>query len=205
MSKFFRFLYHHWRFTLGIITLLIVAVSLRQLTKAIRSGGSPVKVSIESDHRISPTPALVCSIKGIGQWEFLSVQMEEMVDTTHERFLLSNEQLIRIYRGTIRLGIDLDKTEKDWFKTQGDTAILHLPPIQQLNARFIDEANTRTFYETGTWNSKAREELYQRARNRMLKRLRTSNAYAQAEANGREQVEALIHSLGFRHVEISFH
>ena len=121
-----------------------------------------------------------------------------------DRLLLPDEELVRIYRGTIRLGVDMSRLRDDWFQARGDTAIVRLPPIRQLNARFIDEARTQTFYESGTWSGRDRERLYRRARQRMLRRLRTSDAYRQAERNGREQVASLMRSFGFQTVIVSF-
>ena len=185
-------------------TLIVVALAIRTLTKAIKDMPAPVELSIESSDKIGLTPAQITSIRKIGKWEFLSIQMEEIVDTIHSRLLLPDEELVRIYRGTIRLGVDMSQLSADWFQARGDTAIVRLPKIQQLNKRFIDEARTQTFYETGSWDSKTRERLYRRAERRMKKRLSASNAYKQAELNGRQQVTALMHSFGFQTVTVSF-
>lgn len=199
-----RSLLRHWRLLLVCATLIAVALAIRSLTHALRDMPSPVSLSIQSSDTIDLTPAQITSIRKIGRWEFLSLQMEEIVDTTHSRLLLPDEELVRIYRGTIRLGVDMSKLPDNWFQARGDTAIVRLPPIRQLNARFIDEARTQTFYESGTWSGRDRERLYRRARQRMLRRLRTSDAYRQAERNGREQVASLMRSFGFQTVIVSF-
>ena len=199
-----RSLLRHWRLLLVCATLIAVALAIRSLTHALRDMPSPVSLGIQSSDTIDLTPAQVTSIRKIGRWEFLSLQMEEIVDTTHSRLLLPDEELVRIYRGTIRLGVDMSSLPDNWFQARGDTAIVRLPPIRQLNARFIDEARTQTFYESGTWSGRDRERLYRRARQRMLRRLRTSDAYRQAERNGREQVAALMRSFGFQTVIVSF-
>lgn len=199
-----RSLLRHWRLLLVCATLIAVALAIRSLTHALRDMPSPVQLGIQSSDTIDLTPAQVTSIRKIGRWEFLSLQMEEIVDTTHSRLLLPDEELVRIYRGTIRLGVDMSKLPDNWFQSRGDTAIVRLPPIRQLNARFIDEARTQTFYESGTWSGRDRERLYRRARQRMLRRLRTSDAYRQAERNGREQVASLMRSFGFQTVIVSF-
>ena len=204
MKKLFLFIYKHWRWTLTIVTLLLVAAAIRSLSVAVKSEDGLMGISIESDGRIDLTPEQITSIRRIGKWEFLSMQMEEIVDTTHKRFLLPDEHLIRIYHGTIRLGIDMGRLPSDWFRSQGDTAILHLPHIQQLNKKFIDETQTQTFYETGSWSARAREQMYRRAELQMKKRLSASNAYEQAERNGREQVSALMRNFGFQTAVVTF-
>ena len=203
-KSIFSFLYHHWRWIVTIVTLIIVAMALRSLSVAIKSEEGPVAITIVSDTCINLTPAQVTSIRKIGKWEFLSMQMEEIIDTTHSRFVLSDEELVRIYQGTVRLGVDFSKLSDNWLTIQGDTAILHLPRIQQLNKKFIDEAQTKTFYETGSWSGKAREQMYRRAEQRMKRRLARSNAYKLAEQNGREQMTALMQAFGFRTTIVVF-
>ncbi len=204
MKKFSLFIYHHWRWIVTIVTLVFIAIAMRSLSKAIKSDGELVSVGIEKDTTIALTPAQVTSIRNIGKWEFLSMRMEEIVDTTHRRMVLSNEELVRIYKGTVRLGVDMSKLGDDWLTTRGDTAVVTLPKIRQLNKKFIDEARTETFYETGAWSGEAREQMYLRAERRMKERLAKSNAYQEAERNGREQVAALMRSLGFKAVNVSF-
>ena len=204
IKKIVLFLFQHWRWVLTIVTLLVVAMAIRSLSNAVKGGGDLVSMGIEKDTAIALTPAQVTSIRKIGKWEFLSMRMEEIVDTTHKRMLLSDEELVRIYKGTIRLGVDMSKLSNDWLTSKGDTAVVKLPKIAPLNKKFIDEARTETFYESGSWSGEAREQMYQRAESRMKSRLAKSNAYQEAEQNGREQVTALMRSFGFRTVEVSF-
>ncbi len=187
-----------------MVGLLGGTIAILCLRNALRGLPAPLEVSIKSDNTIDLTPAQITRIRSIGKWEFLSVRMEEIVDTTHHRMLLSDEQLIRIYQGTVRLGIDMNQLADNWFSARGDTAFLHLPPIRALDERFIDEANVQTFYEAGSWDNQARERLYQKARRQMKARLHRTSAYRQAEANGREQMTSLMRSFGFRTVVVKF-
>lgn len=57
------------------------------------------------------SPTQVESIENIGQWEFLSVSDEELIDTIR-RGLLGDDQLVRIYYGTLRLGIDMKDVKR---------------------------------------------------------------------------------------------
>ena len=136
-------------------------MAMRSLSVAIKSEEGPIAINVVSDTCINLTPAQVTSIRKIGKWEFLSMQMEEM-------------------------------------------AILHLPRIQQLNTKFIDEARTKTFYETGSWSGNDREQMYRHAERRMKRRLARSNAYKLAEQNGREQMTALMKAFGFRTTIVVF-
>ena len=204
MRAALRFLTKHWRWMLTVLTLLFVALSVHNLSRALQGEGEIVSLSIDSNPHIDLTPAQITSIRQIGQWEFLSVRMEEIVDTVHRRFLLPDQQLVRIYRGTVRLGIDMARFSDSWLYTRGDTAILRLPPVRRLNKDFIDEAATQTFFESGTWDNQTRSQLYDQARRRMEHRFAASEAFSQAEHNGREQVTSLMRALGFTTVEVTF-
>ena len=57
----------------------------------------------------------------IRQWEFLSVRDEELIDTVRHGFF-GDDQLIRIYYGTLRLGVDLAETKEGWLRLGGHCA-----------------------------------------------------------------------------------
>ena len=97
-------------FRLGIIllgvSLVIVAVFwLRSCTKGDH-------IEIGADEAIDATPTQIQSIKAIGEWEFLSVSLEELTDTVLKGFF-SDDELARIYYGTLRLGINMHQVEPD--------------------------------------------------------------------------------------------
>ena len=162
-----------------------------------------VDVELGFQKEISPSPAVLQSIERLGQWEFLSIDDEVMVDTTESHLLSPDDHLVRIYHGTLRLGIDFSLCDKGWATASSDTVILSLPPIQLLDRNFIDEARTRSFYEYGTWDAQAKEDMYNRARTMMIERAMTPQNIKQAEENARHQVEALFRSLGYRVVRIT--
>lgn len=66
-----------------------------------------------ADTVIAPTPTQIQSIKDIGEWEFLSVSLEELTDTVRKGFI-SDDELSRIYYGTLRLGINMHQLEPGW-------------------------------------------------------------------------------------------
>lgn len=162
-----------------------------------------VHVQLTHTSTIDVTPEEIRQIKQIGQWEFLAIDTEELVDTTRKGFF-SDSQLARIYRGTLRLGIDLEQASPDWFTAAGDTARLRLPDIVLLDKQFVDEARTRSFYESGKWTDADREALYQRARKAMLKRCFTAANRHEARENARHQFTSLFRNFGFQTVEIVF-
>ena len=106
------------------------------------------EVAVEPQQQVELSPTQVRSIEAIGQWEFLAVSDEELVDTIRKGFF-SDDQLTRIYYGTLRLGVDMSRVQEGWVTMRGDTIVCTLPPVQLLDKNFIDEARTRYFYESG--------------------------------------------------------
>lgn len=160
-------------------------------------------LSLVADEQIDVTPQQIRSMRAIGQWEFLSISDEEMVDTVREGFFF-DDQLVRIYYGTLRLGIDMQQLSEHAFTSNGDTLQVTLPPVKLLDNNFIDEAHTRSFISNGTWSASDREALYQRARQKMLRQCLTAENIRRAQENAEEQVAYMLRSMGFSPVKITF-
>ncbi len=182
---------------LFVAALLIVAFFwLRSLSKDNH-------IDFGTDDQIDVTPTQIQSIKAIGEWEFLAVSTEEMVDTIRKGFL-SNDELVRIYYGTARLGVNMHQVEPGWIKTSGDTVVMTLPKIGLLDKDFIDEARTKSFYESGKWKPADREALYRKAYARMVKHCMTKENIRTAELNAQRQMENMMRSMGYKHIAITF-
>lgn len=166
-------------------------------------GIQQTEISIESDQTIDITPQQIESIRAIGQWEFLAISNEELIDTTRKGFF-SDDHLSRIYYGTVRLGIDMQKMDSTWVTVQGDSITLWLPRPSLLDQDFIDEARTKSFHESGRWTAQDRETLYRRAQQRMLRYSLTSKNMETARKNGETQLQRLMQSMGYQHVNIQW-
>ncbi|MBR1793204.1 MAG: DUF4230 domain-containing protein [Bacteroidales bacterium] len=162
---------------------------------------SQSEVSVGVDDRINITPEQIESIKAIGQWEFLSIADEDMVDTTRKGFF-SDDHLVRIYYGTVRLGIDMNDVQPDWLQVEGDSILVQLPAIGLLDDNFIDEARTKSFHESGRWKGADREALYHKARQRMLDHCLTKKNLKTARQNGDAQFRNMMRAMGYNHVVI---
>lgn len=160
-------------------------------------------IDLGSDQAIDLTPTQIQSMKAIGEWEFLSVSAEELVDTVRKR-LFSDDELVRIYYGTLRLGVNMHQVEPGWIITNGDSIALKLPKIGLLDKDFIDEARTKPFYESGTWTAQDREALYQKAYRQMLQHCLTKENLKAAENNANQQLRDLMRAMGYKKVSISF-
>ena len=156
---------------------------------------------IGSDSQIDVTPTQITSIKAIGEWEFLAVNAEELVDTVRKGFF-SDDELVRIYYGTLRLGIDMSQLEPGWIEASGDSVMLQLPKVGLLDASFIDEARTKSFFERGKWSPMDKEGLYKKAYSQMKAHCLTKENLQAAETNGEEQTRNMMRSMGFKNVKI---
>ncbi len=149
------------------------------------------------------SPTQVKSIEAIGQWEFLSISDEELIDTTRHGFF-GDDQLVRIYYGTMRLGIDMRDAKEGWIQAYKDTIICTLPNIKLLDNNFIDEAKTQSFFESGKWTGKDRQAMYNRAYVNMKKRCLSPANIASAENNAQKQFYNMMKAIGFSNVKVRF-
>lgn len=182
---------------IAIITIVIVSLAVI----VYRCSGNDIRAEV--DGSIGLTPTQILSMREIGQWEFLSIEDEELVDTVHKGFF-SEKTLTRIYYGTLRLGFDMKSVRPDWLSRMADTLTVTLPSITLLDEDFIDETRTTAFYEAGTWTDKDRKDMYERARAKMMRRCLTAANIKSAEQNASRQVGQMFKSLGFSHVRIRF-
>ncbi|MBQ7149971.1 MAG: DUF4230 domain-containing protein, partial [Prevotella sp.] len=123
-----------------LVSVAVIAVCAVILSLLWINRNTHVTVAT-SNKSINLSPTVVQSIEQIGEWEFLAIHDEELVDTSYSS-LFSEKHLIRIYKGTLRLGIDLREAKAGWLTTRGDTVIVKLPAIKLLDENFIDEAQT---------------------------------------------------------------
>jgi len=160
-------------------------------------------VGIVRNNKIDISPTMVKSIEDIGQWEFLAINDEELIDTVRHGFF-GDDVLARIYVGTLRIGIDTHEAKPGWIALRGDTVVITMPPIKLLDHNFIDEAQTRPIYENGKWSHKAKAEMYKRAYDAMKRRCLNDNNMDRARQNATAQMTSLIRSTGLNNVKVVF-
>lgn len=149
------------------------------------------------------SPTQVKSIEAIGQWEFLSVNDEELIDTVRHGFF-GDDQLVRIYYGTLHLGIDMKDVKENWIQVDKDTIICILPAIKLLDNNFIDEAKTISFFESGKWTSKDRQAMYYRAYDNMKSRCLSEANISSAENNAQRQFHNMLKAMGYSTIKVKF-
>ena len=184
---------------IGAVVLVAVVAIFFWVKSALKSN----YVEIGSNEQIDTTPTQIQSIRDIGEWEFLSVSAEEMVDTVRKGFF-SDDELVRIYYGTLRLGINMQQLSDDAITIQGDSVQATFPKVTLLDNDFIDEAKTKSFYESGKWTPQAHQALYQKAHRQMLHHCLTPENLTIAQSNAESQLRNLFTQLGYKTITLHF-
>jgi len=187
------------QYTLYLIGAIAAVVLLTWLVQSVKK----TEVSIDVNEQINVTPEQIESIKAIGEWEFLAIADEELVDTVRKG-IFSDDHLVRIYYGTVRLGINMHHVEPGWIKASGDSIEVTLPKIGLLDRDFIDEARTKSFHESGRWKPEAREALYKKAYQKMLRHCVTPENIRSAQQNGDAQFRHMMKTMGYEHIKIQW-
>ena len=82
-----------------VAAIAATAVAVAVIVKSFQKN-PPVALNLVHNTRIDITPEEIRSLRKIGQWEFLSVTTEELVEW-HRKGTFSDDHLIRIYSGTL--------------------------------------------------------------------------------------------------------
>ena len=180
---------------LTVLVLIVVSFLI------VRFSGKENHVGVTEEKKITLSPTQIKSLEDIGEWEFLSIADEELVDTVSHGFF-GDDRLVRIYFGTLRLGVNMHEVHNGWIRMDKDTVVATLPPVKLLDTDFIDEARTKSFYETGDWQQADREAMYNKAYDLMLKRCLTPENISTAEANARDQLTRILRSMGCKWVRV---
>lgn len=189
----------HVQLIIGAALVIVLIVGFFWVKSAVKDN----YIALGADQAIDPTPTQIQAIKDIGEWEFIAVNAEELVDTVRKGFF-KDDELVRIYYGTLRLGVDMQQVEPGWITTHGDSIEMVLPKIGLLDQDFIDEAKSKSFYESGRWSNQDREALYRKAKRLMLQHGLTRENLEAAEVNGTQQMTRMMQQMGYQNVKIAF-
>ena len=188
---------------IAIAAVIAIGMFLFNAVFSVIKDAAP-KVEVTETTTIVETPNIIKSIRNIGQWEFLTINDEEVVERTHKNLILSDDYLVRIYYGTMRLGIDFQEIKEKAVKVDGDSISLTLPPVKLLDDDFIDEALTKTFYESGTWDNASHKSMYNEARENMMKYGMSRENLQHTRELAEAQMRQLLQGLGFKRITILF-
>jgi len=188
---------------LKLFFIAVIVLALVFLVMYFKGCGPVASFGIETNDSIENTGQLVTEMKAIKDWEFLVIEDEDPIDSVI-RGRIYDDVLVRIYYGSLRLGVDLSELSEDDLTISGDSVKAELPPIKLLDENFIDEARTQAFYEKGKWSDAAKSQLYKKAERTMRQYALSKDNFKVAEKNGIQQMESFFRSLGFKHIDVSF-
>jgi hypothetical protein len=187
----------HWRITLFVLLVALIGYGAMVAYRTLTNSNDAVEKPIEQ------SPEEIVRLQAIGQWEFLSVEAEELVER-HYSGLMSERDLVCIYRGTLRIGIDMRKLPSDWVEMQGRNAILHLPQPTLLDEDFLDESRTTVFFEQGVFRPDERDAMRTEAKDKMKQRAMTAENLSIARRNAEAQFQKLFLAMGYEDVVVQF-
>ena len=170
-----------------VVLIVSIVVYLISSIKTVVTTTNTTVPDVVKNEKIDVTPTVIRSIEQIG---------------TVRRGIFSNDELVRIYYGTLRLGINLKDAKEGWLSMSGDTLVAKLPPVRLLDNDFIDETRTRSFIASGKWSNVDRKEMYDRAARKMRQRCLTKKNYAAAQLNAKEQFGQMLRSMGFEKTRV---
>ncbi|MDY3943615.1 MAG: DUF4230 domain-containing protein [Alloprevotella sp.] len=190
-----------WLLALLAIVLSGVALGLFFFKRVVSDNAPQANITNRSTTTISPTE--VRHIQETGEWEFLSISTEELVEN-RRKHLTGDDVLACIYRGRLRIGTDLRQISPEDIVANGDTLHLRLPKVHLLSPNFIDEAQTKVFHETGQWEAQEKKALYEKARRQMMATSLTPENLTLAQKNGETQMLRFFAPFGFKAVRIEW-
>lgn len=154
-------------------------------------------------NQIEQNTTLITSISNIEEWEFLTIRLEELVDTTIEK-RIANQRCTKIYKGTARLGINMKKCKKNWVIYDDKDVDITLPSIELIDKNIIDETQTRTFFEEGKISTSVKEKMLSKAKKEMKKKALKKENLATAEQNASIQFKNIFSALGYQNISVKF-
>ena len=187
----------HWRITFFVLLVALIGYGAMVAYRTLTNSNDAVEKPIEQ------SPEEIMRLQAIGQWEFLSVEAEELVER-HYSGLMSERDLVCIYRGTLRIGVDMRKLPSDWVEMKERSAILHLPQPSLLDENFLDESRTTVFFEQGVFRPEERDAMRTEAKDKMKQRAMTAENLSIARRNAEAQFQKLFLAMGYEDVVVEF-
>lgn len=187
----------HWRITFFLLLVALIGYGAMVAYRTLTNSSDAVEKPIEQ------SPEEIMRLQAIGQWEFLSVEAEELVER-HYSGLMSERDLVCIYRGTLRIGVDMRKLPSDWVEMKERSAILHLPQPSLLDENFLDESRTTVFFEQGVFRPEERDAMRTEAKDKMKQRAMTAENLSIARRNAEAQFQKLFLAMGYEDVVVEF-
>lgn len=190
--------------TIAITALIAVTASYFCLHSCIENSGA----GTEEDIRAEMTPAVLDSIRSIGEWQLMTVPLTIEVDTVSKRWLgLVKDKLRRSYTGRMSLGINLHKLPDEWSRIDHDTIFLTVPDVCLLDSNFIDESRTRVLLSENDdfeADPKVKGAMLRTARSRMINTGVIPSNLKNCRDQAARELTRRFKAIGYADVKVSF-
>lgn len=190
--------------TIAITAVVTLAIAYFCLQSCVENSG----MGTEENVRAEMTPAVLDSIRSIGEWQLMTVPLTVQVDTVQKRWLgIVKDNLKRSYTGTMSLGIDLRSMPEDWSSIDEDTIFLSLPDVCLLDSNFIDESKTRVILsdnEDFEADTKVKSAMLRTARNRIIRTGITPSNLENCRKEAKKELSRRFKAIGYKDVRVEF-
>ncbi len=154
---------------------------------------------------IAPTATLVTQIQSMNELVTVKYVVEKVVKLEAEPSVLGRDRIVLLVHAIVKAGVDLQSLRPDDVQVSGKKVIVTLPS-PRITDCYIDDRKTEVWeHATAFWRPMDKD-LEQNARRQALDQIRLAvgEAGLQKEAleRARQQLRAILPSLGFKEVEI---
>ncbi len=163
---------------------------------------------------LKATPSVVVAIRDLARLEAANYHIERVIDLKENQsrlfgLLKAEDAILLVAAGDVSAGVDFARLSEEDIRVDPDkrTATIRLPAAEILSTRLDNE---RTYVHTRTTDVLAvrKESLETRARREAERSIGQAALDAgileRAERNAQRAVEALVRSLGYQHVQVTF-
>lgn len=191
-----------------IILIALTAVVGVAAYFALRHVFSDSGITSGKDERVELTPAVLDSIRSIGQWELASVELSTDVDTVRKRWLgIVKDEVKRRYTGKMSVGINLQALSDSCYVIDMDTITLTLPDVCLLDTNFIDESRTRTIIadnEEFEQDAAVKKRMLQIARRRLAGQATAPKTVEDCRQRATREIQDRFAAIGYSKVNVRF-
>lgn len=182
-----------------VIAIIVAIIYIVHFTKNVHSGHKTEVV-------VTPTPVNLDSIKAIGQWSVLSVELDQVVDTVDKGFFTSHRISVG-FHGTLHYGIDMAELKDGWARIENDTAAyVILPQVRLLGNAFLDERQTKVYEGRDDMDfvnkPSVKAALVRKAKAEMKRR--GDEHLPEARSKAEQEMTRIFKSHGYHQVYVSF-
>ncbi len=155
------------------------------------------------------SPAVVEKIRQLSRLETVNYSIDKIVEGNRQNPYLPDflvgDKLLLVAHGEVIAGVDMGQIKPSDVSVQGDTVEVRLPQAQVLTTR-IDNSRTRVYSRvTGLLvpaDPTLESQVRQAAEQQFTQAALADGVLDKARANARTSVSALLHALGFQHIDV---